>query len=124
MRRNAEVPYLTADLPGTSGRLKDSPEDFVVDERLLYEPSGQGEHVYIRIEKRSVTTFEAVRRIARALRVSPRDVGYAGMKDAAAVARQTLSIAGITESAARALPSTALPYWTRSATATSFASAT
>jgi len=103
MRRGFALPYLTADLPGTSGRLKDSPEDFMVDERLLYEPSGQGEHIYIRIEKRALSTFEAVRRIGRALGVSPRDIGYAGMKDTAAVARQTLSVAGVTESAARAL---------------------
>jgi tRNA pseudouridine13 synthase len=38
-----------------------------------------------------------VDRIARALNVSSRDIGYAGLKDARAIARQVLSIQGVTE---------------------------
>ncbi|UCE84340.1 MAG: tRNA pseudouridine(13) synthase TruD, partial [Deltaproteobacteria bacterium] len=29
--------YFTADLPGTGGRLKERPEDFIVEEVPLYE---------------------------------------------------------------------------------------
>jgi tRNA pseudouridine13 synthase len=93
------LPYVTPDLPGIGGLLKERPEDFFVQELPLYEPSGQGEHVYFEIQKVGLTTFDAINRIAKALNVSPRDVGYAGMKDAQAVTRQILSIPGITEEA-------------------------
>jgi len=85
-------PYLTADIPGTGGAIKESPDDFIVSEIPAYEPSGSGEHLYLTIEKRGVTTLEAIRRIARELRVPERDVGYAGMKDAVGVTRQTISV--------------------------------
>ncbi|KAF0220390.1 MAG: tRNA pseudouridine13 [Geobacteraceae bacterium] len=84
--------YLTADIPGTGGVIKETPEDFLVAEIPLYQPCGEGEHTYATIEKRGVTTLEAVRRIARAVNVSDRDIGYAGMKDAKGVTRQTVSI--------------------------------
>ncbi|MBL8612721.1 MAG: tRNA pseudouridine(13) synthase TruD [Myxococcales bacterium] len=71
---------------------KAKPEDFVVEELPLYEPSGEGEHLYLRFEKIDLTTDEAVRRIARALGVHPRDVGVPGMKDRRAVTTQTVSV--------------------------------
>jgi tRNA pseudouridine13 synthase len=67
-------------------------DTFVVEEVPAYVPSGQGEHTYLWIEKTDLTTFEAVRRIARACDVDARDVGYAGMKDRHATTRQWLSI--------------------------------
>ena len=88
--------YLTADLPGTGGVIKETPEDFLVEEVPLYFPCGEGEHTYAVIEKRGMTTLEALRKIARALRVPERDLGYAGMKDAVGVTRQTVSIPRVT----------------------------
>lgn len=93
------LPFLTGDFPGIGGSMKQRPEDFFVQEIPLYEPSGQGEHVYCEIEKMGVSTFDAIDRIARALNVNPRDVGYAGLKDANAITRQIFSIAAATESA-------------------------
>lgn len=84
--------YLTAHIPGIGGSIKGSPEDFLVEEVPLYLPSGQGEHVYLTLEKRGITTLEAVRRIARATGAAERDMGYAGMKDARAVTIQTISV--------------------------------
>jgi len=98
-----DLPYLTPDFPGLAGSIKQRPEDFFVQELPLYEPVGQGEHVYAEIQKVGITTFEAINRIARALNVSPRDIGYAGMKDAHAVTVQTLSIFGTTPEAVMAL---------------------
>lgn len=86
--------YLTYDLQGTGGRIKAIPEDFVVHEIPLYPALGVGEHVYVEIEKRGMTTFEAIERIMRALRVPDRAIGYAGLKDSRAVTRQTISIHG------------------------------
>lgn len=91
-----DLPYLTPDFPGIPATIKARPEDFFVQEIPLYEPSGQGEHVYAEIQKVGLTTFEAINRISRALNVSPKGIGYAGMKDAQAVTRQVLSIQGTT----------------------------
>ena len=97
------LPYLTREFPGVGGVIKQRPEDFFVQEIPLYEPSGEGEHVYCEIQKVGLTTFDAVQQIARALKVSTRDVGYAGMKDARAISRQILSIWGTTPEAVMAL---------------------
>jgi tRNA pseudouridine13 synthase len=93
------LPHSTPDLPGVGGTIKQRPEDFFVQEIPLYEPSGLGEHVYCEIEKIGLSTFETIDRVARALNVSPRDIGYAGLKDAAAITRQLFSIQGADESA-------------------------
>ena len=96
-------PFLTADIPGCGGFIKQSPEDFIVEEIPAYLPCGSGEHLYLTIEKRGLTTMEAVRRIAGALKVPERDIGYAGMKDAVGVTRQTISLQKVAAGAARAL---------------------
>src|SRR5512142_1769433 len=85
------LPLVTADLPGSGGTLRASPEDFRVDEVPAYLPSGTGPHLYVRIEKRGRTTPDALRAIARALGVPERDAGYAGLKDRDAVTTQWLS---------------------------------
>lgn len=84
--------YLTADLPGIGGIIKETPEDFLVEEIPSYLPCGEGEHTYVQIEKRGVTTLDAVRRLSRSLGVAEREIGYAGMKDSRGITRQTLSI--------------------------------
>jgi len=90
------LPYITADLPGIGGILKERPEDFNVTELPLYEPSDQGEHVFCEIQKTGMTTFQVIDRLAAELHVSSRDIGYAGMKDAHSVSRQNFSILGTT----------------------------
>ncbi|HZL36221.1 MAG TPA: tRNA pseudouridine(13) synthase TruD [Tepidisphaeraceae bacterium] len=97
------LPYLTRDFPGIGGSIKQRAEDFFVQEIPLYEPSGEGEHVYCEIQKVNMPTFEAIDRIASALHIVPRDIGYAGLKDAKAVSRQLLSIWGTSEPAVMAL---------------------
>ncbi len=74
------------------GRIKATPEDFVVDEIPAYLPSGEGEHLYIHFTKRNLTTDGALRSIANALGVHPRDCGVAGMKDKVAVTSQWISV--------------------------------
>lgn len=87
-----ELPFATPEFAGIGGHIKARPEDFVVTEEPLYEPSGAGEHVLCEIQKRGLTTFDAVARLAAILKVDRRDIGYAGMKDARAVTRQAMSI--------------------------------
>jgi tRNA pseudouridine13 synthase len=87
-----EVPLLTPDLPGTSGSVRVSEEDFYVEELPLYDPSGSGGHLYLTVEKSGRTTPEVAHEIALALKVRERDVGYAGLKDKRAVAAQRFSV--------------------------------
>lgn len=97
------LPYLTRDFPGIGGAIKQRAEDFFVQEIPIYEPSGEGEHVFAEIQKINLTTFDAINRIAAALRISNRDIGYAGLKDARAITRQVFSIPGTTEAAVMGL---------------------
>ena len=71
------------------------PDDFIVEEVPLYEPSRVGRHTFFAIRKRNISTLEAINRIARALHVSPRSFGYAGLKDKRAITTQVLSVEGI-----------------------------
>jgi tRNA pseudouridine13 synthase len=80
-----------------------SPETFVVEEIPAYTPSGEGTHTYLWIEKRDVSTPEALKRLSRALNVPDRDIGYAGMKDRHATTRQWVSVPGVEPSTAEAL---------------------
>jgi tRNA pseudouridine13 synthase len=98
------LPYLTSELPGIGGVLRSADEDFVVDEEPAYLPSGAGDHVFVRIEKRGLTTPQAMRAIAGALGIADRDIGVAGMKDRRALTSQWLSLPPpVTPEAARAL---------------------
>ena len=74
---------------------KIAPQDFIVEELPLYEPSCAGEHTFFAIRKRNLSTLEAINRIARELQVPSRDFGYAGLKDKNAVTTQVLSVEGI-----------------------------
>ena len=85
-------PYLTRDLPGIGGRIKDRLEDFRVEEIPLYEASGEGTHVYFRVKKAGIPTPEATNRIARHMGVESHDIGVAGLKDARAVTTQMMSL--------------------------------
>jgi len=68
------------------------PEDFRVDEIPAYLPSGSGAHLYLRVEKRGLTSREVARALAARLGVPERDVGIAGLKDRQAVTTQWLSL--------------------------------
>jgi len=71
---------------------KIAPEDFIVEELPLYEPSREGTHTFFAIQKRNVSTLEAINRLARELHIPARDFGYAGLKDKNAVTTQILSV--------------------------------
>jgi len=90
--QSTQLPFLTTDIPGVPASIKRDYADFVVEEIPAYEPSGKGDHVYFTIEKAGIATMHAVNDIARALGVAPREIGVAGLKDARAIARQTLSL--------------------------------
>lgn len=86
------LPYLTADLPGVGGVIKRQPEDFVVEEQPLYEPSGEGDHLYLWVQKRDIPAEVLVQHFARALGIGREHVGVAGLKDRRAITRQWISV--------------------------------
>ena len=100
-------PIATSDWPAVGGRLGPELDDFVVEEIPLYAPSGQGEHWYVLLRKRGMTTQDLVANVARAANVAPREVGMAGLKDKHAVTVQWLSVGvrGAREPADWQLPS-------------------
>ncbi|OJT23047.1 tRNA pseudouridine(13) synthase TruD [Archangium sp. Cb G35] len=87
-----ERPRLTEDVPGCGGAFKLVPEDFEVEELPAYQPSGEGDHLYLWLEKRGRDTREVVKALASALGVDEGDVGVAGMKDRQAITRQLISV--------------------------------
>lgn len=79
-------------LPGTGGVLRQTPQDFRVEEIPAYALSGAGEFVYLRLQKEGHTTAHVVRELCLQLGVRDRDVGVAGLKDRHAVTTQWLSL--------------------------------
>jgi tRNA pseudouridine13 synthase len=88
----APPPLWTADLPGVGGRIKTAPEDFEVEEIPAYPPSGQGDYLYLWVEKRGMGAEYFARQVARRLGLPPGEVGTAGLKDRHAVTRQMVSV--------------------------------
>lgn len=74
------------------GVMRDRPEDFAVDEQLGFQPTGEGEHLFLRIQKRGLNTISVAGALAEAAGVSLAAVGYAGLKDRRAVTRQWFSV--------------------------------
>lgn len=72
-----------------------SPDRFLVEEIPAYAPSGEGTHTFLWLEKRGLTTFDAINVVAKAFGVPARDIGYAGLKDKQATTRQWLSVPGL-----------------------------
>jgi tRNA pseudouridine13 synthase len=90
-------PLLTSDLPGIRGKIKQLPEDFEVEEIPAYEPRGQGEFLYLWVEKRDMGADYFFRQIARRLDIPVNEVGSAGMKDRHAVTQQMISVPAFVE---------------------------
>ncbi len=78
--------------PICSGQLRAQPEDFYVDEILGFEPAGEGEHIFIHVEKVLQNTEWIAKQMTRFANVRSMDVSYSGQKDRRAVTRQWFSI--------------------------------
>lgn len=78
--------------PIGQGELKHKNEDFRVVEVLPESPSGEGEHLWVTLEKSGQNTAWVARQLARWADVPPRAVSYAGLKDRHAVTTQTFSL--------------------------------
>ena len=74
-------------------KLKQLSTDFIVEEIPSIETSQEkDEHAIFLLEKKEIDTFEAIRLISKKLRVPLFEIGYAGLKDRHALAKQYISI--------------------------------
>lgn len=88
------LPYWPQAYPKTnaSAQLKQENADFKVTEIPQASPTGEGEHIWLYIEKNNANTSWTAMRLAELAKVKEMDVGYAGMKDRHAITRQWFSI--------------------------------
>jgi len=78
--------------PCLNGLVKSRNDDFRVDEELGFEPSGEGEHWLLQVEKDGLTTPQLVSRLAADFGLHPRHIGFSGLKDKNALTTQWLSL--------------------------------
>jgi tRNA pseudouridine13 synthase len=69
-----------------------TPTDFVVNENLGVDFTGDGEHDLLHIEKTAANTQWVSRQLAEFAGVPGKDVGYSGLKDRHALTRQWFSV--------------------------------
>ena len=63
-------------------------DSFQVEEILGYELSGEGEHIYVWLQKQNLNTAYVSEQLAKQLNIPLRNISYAGRKDKHAVTRQ------------------------------------
>ncbi|AEA47486.1 tRNA pseudouridine(13) synthase TruD [Archaeoglobus veneficus] len=88
--------YITS-TPGMGGRIKESPEDFYVEEVAKLKLSDEGHYVIIRVKKVNWDTLNFARVLAKKLGISQKRVEYAGTKDKRAISVQYFSISKLGE---------------------------
>jgi tRNA pseudouridine13 synthase len=79
-------------VPAAAGAIRTTADDFFVEEIPRVIPEGEGGHLWLWVEKRAANTDWVARELAKAASCSPRDVGFAGLKDRHAVTRQWFSV--------------------------------
>lgn len=88
---NPSLAYLYG-RPQSSGKLRSDYADFKVFELLPFAPSGEGEHLLIHIRKTGTNTVYVARQLAKYFGVKEALVGYAGLKDRAAITEQWFGV--------------------------------
>jgi len=78
--------------PKLTGVIRISPEDFKVDEKFSFSPTGEGEHALLHIKKQDTNTDWLSRQISQLAGVRKVDVSYAGLKDRNAITTQWFSV--------------------------------
>ena len=72
--------------------MRQSAEDFQVDEELGFEADGDGDHLLIHLRKRDTNTHWLAGQLARYAGLPSKEVSYAGLKDRHAVTTQWFSL--------------------------------
>lgn len=80
------------DAPASRADFKLRPEDFIVEEVLGFDPSGEGEHLFLLLQTDDQNTRYTVKLLARYFGVAQRQVSYSGLKDRRGLTSQWFSI--------------------------------
>jgi tRNA pseudouridine13 synthase len=84
--------FLTSDIEGIGGKLRKTPEHFVVDEiPILPQAAPDGRYVIAKVWHRNWEANRLMRRLAANLRIGRNRVAFAGTKDGRSVATQIMS---------------------------------
>ena len=75
-----------------SAKIKSQPEDFIVEENISLDFSGDGEHCWVYIKKRGCNTDWLAQQLTKYCKVKKMAVAYAGLKDRHAVTSQWFSV--------------------------------
>ena len=67
--------------PNVSGKIKIDYSDFRVKEELGFTPTRNGEHVFVQVTKKALTTIDVAKKISEVTGQKLSAVGYSGMKD-------------------------------------------
>ena len=67
--------------PKTSGKIKQDFSDFIVQEDLGFSPGGRGDHVFVSVTKKGLTTIDVAKKISEVAGYKLSSIGYSGMKD-------------------------------------------
>lgn len=84
--------HYLGDKPTVTGIMKTLHEDFIVREQLGYEPTGEGEHIYLWVRKQGLNTAYLAEEIAKFAKLPLRAVSYAGRKDKHALTEQWFAV--------------------------------
>ncbi|MCF6206357.1 MAG: tRNA pseudouridine(13) synthase TruD [Sulfurovum sp.] len=71
---------------------KQTIERFFVEEIPLYDFTGKGNYLILKIKKTDMSTWKLITVLAKAAGLSERDIGYAGLKDKSATTIQYFSL--------------------------------
>ena len=97
LERELGMRYYASDAEGIGGKLRTSPEDFLVEEMPLPEKGGTvGPYLICLLTKKNWELQHAVKEIAKRLGISHRRIGWAGTKDRNAITKQWISIYNVT----------------------------
>lgn len=87
----AQLPQ-PASPPMMQATYKANAEDFVVHEVLPLDLTGEGEHLWLHIQKLGMNTAFLAKLLAEWADIPLRDVGYSGLKDRHAITTQWFSL--------------------------------
>ena len=79
-------------------QIKETPEDFIVEERIRLNTKSKGDYTYFLLEKRNWTTLKAIEFISNYLKVPVKRFSFAGQKDRRGITKQHVSAFHISES--------------------------
>ena len=84
--------YLTKE-EGIYGKIKETAEDFIVEEVSIYPKPSKGKFVVARVVSKNWETNRLIEKLSKEIGISYKAIGYAGIKDKRAITSQLMTFA-------------------------------